>query len=222
MKELLITGTLICTLLICSVLVVAFFSFRGQSNRYLLIGFFAVFLHIIYKLMWMGWHSGGQYEIPLPFGLMYPVLLYLFARGYYQPERTTSLRNLMYLSLPFFLHILLFIGVCLQPAKSDWIQGYTKIYYAASMLSLLIFALLNVKMYTRFKMPPTATDILIRQLTTLCFGLVLLGYMMLCQVGEPHNIVGFEVRPMVYLFLAIGFGLIIRYILHHDIPVLPD
>jgi len=219
MEGLFVSVTLVYTLLSCGLLLAAFFNFRSQPNRYLIVGFLAVCLHIVYKLIWVGWGNPSQYEIPLPFGLMYPVLLYLFARAYYRPEIAASYRQLMFLSLPFFLHLVLFVAACLQPTESGWIAGYAKIYYVSCMLSLLTFSTLTAKMYTNSKKPSTPTDILIRQLTMMCFGLVLLGYMVLYQVSVPDDDVGFEVRPMVYLFLALGFGLMIRYIITLSIPI---
>src|SRR5690606_20670233 len=218
MKELFVSVALIYTLLSGGLLLAAYFNLRSRPNRYLLVGFLAVCLHVVYKLIWLGWSISGQYEVPLPFGLMYPVLLYLFARAYYLPERTISFRRLLYLSVPFSMHLVLFFIACLQPLASGWIIGYAKVYYVSCMLVLLTFATLTTKMYMHPKNLPTATDILIRQLTMMCFGLVLLGYMVLYQASTPHNGAGFEVRPMVYLFLALGFGLMVRYLMIHDLP----
>lgn len=222
MEGFLVSVTLIYTLSICGFLLADYFNAHRQPSRYLVIGFWATCSHVGYRLLWLALGSPGSYEIPLPLGLLYPVLLYLFARAYYLPERTVSFRRLGYLSAPFLLHVGLFVVTCLQPLASGWITIYAQLYYVSTMVSLLTFGTLTVKMYSESKAPATATDILIRQLTLLCFGLVLLGYMVLYQLRVPDNEVGLEVRPMVYLFLALGAGLMIRYLLTHHVPIVPD
>lgn len=84
-------------------------------------------------------------------------------------------------------------------------------YHICCILSLLIYAALTVKLYSRSARSSTPTDVLIRQLTLLCFGLVMLTYLVLYEVHIRESSIGFEVRPMVFLFLAIGFALVLKY-----------
>ncbi len=222
MERFFLDALLIYTLTSCGLLLVAVFRIRSQPNRYLLIGFGTICAHLVYKLMWVGLANHGQYEIPVPFGMVYPVLLYLFAQSHYLPERSVSFWQISLLSSPLLVHLALFAIVCLQPAASGWMQGYSKAYYVSCMLSLLAYGMLTVRLYSGSKTPATSTDILIRQLTMLCFGLVVLTYAVLYETSVVKSEIGFEVRPVVYLFLAIGFALIVRYIIANDIRIFQE
>lgn len=211
MNGLLANAVLIYTLLSCGALLIAFFNYRAQPRRYVVVGFWAICAHIVYKLMWLALIDGQQYEMPIPLGLIYPVLLYLFAHAHYRSAEVASPMRLALLFLPFSLHVVLFAVASMQPAASGWAMGYSTCYYGACLLSLLTYAILIVRLYSRADGPSTATDILIRQLTVLCFGLVVLTYVMLYEILVGTSSIGFEARPMVYFFLAIGFALVLKY-----------
>lgn len=217
MERLFVSVTLIYTLLSCGFLQAAFFNFRSQPHRYLLVGFWTICSHVVYKLIWVVWGDQGKYEIPVPFGLAYPILLYLFARAYYLPKGAVSFRWTALMAVPLFIHFILFTVALLQPKENSWIADYSKIYYISCMLSLLGYATLTARLYSSSKSPSTPTDILIRQLTMFCFGLVVLTYIVLYETSVGKSDIGFEVRPMVYLFLVLGFALIIRYIVANNI-----
>lgn len=214
MEKFFVSITLIYSLASCSLLLAALFRFRSRPRRYLLVGFWTVCAHIIYKVVWAGF-AGGGYELPIPFGLAYPVLLYLFARAYYAPTKTCSRRFLAIQSAPLVFHLLLYVGACLQPAGSGWTVAYATVYYVCCMVSLLVYAVLTTRLFHRVKASSNATDVLIRQLTILCFGLVVLSYLVFHETRVPESGLGFEVRPAVYLFLAIGFALLVRHATEH-------
>lgn len=169
--------------------------------------------------MWFGLATHGQYELPIPLGLGYPVLLYLFAQAKYTTKPPVPRIHLVLLSAPLFAHLMLFVIAALQPATSGWARGYAMVYYVSCMLSLLVYATLAARLSHRFKGPTSLTDILIRQLTMLCFGLVVLIYLVLYETSVSKSDLGFEIRPAVHLFLIIGFALIARYLIAERIPI---
>src|SRR5690606_8757892 len=133
-----VSTILIYTLISFGLLFAALFKFRSQPNRYVLVGFWAVCSHIGYKLMWFGWGPLGQYELPIPFGLVYPMLLYLFARAHYTAKKAISRNRLLLLSAPVLRHLPLFVIPGLQPESSGWTVVYAMIYYVSSILSFLV------------------------------------------------------------------------------------
>ncbi|GGH05708.1 hypothetical protein GCM10007415_47680 [Parapedobacter pyrenivorans] len=219
MESLLVSVSLLYTLLASGFLLTIFFNGGNPANRYLALGLWTICLHVGYKLMWIGKGDTGLYEPPLPFGMLYPVLLYLFARTYYLPEKSVSSRQLLHLSLPFLLHLALFVVASLQSVENSWTIGYAKAYYVSCAISLVIYAVITARLYNVYKGPATATDILIHQLTMLCFGLVVLSCMVLYEVSVAESEIGFEVRPMVYLFLIVGLTLIARYVIFQRVPI---
>jgi len=208
------------TLIVFGFLVFAIFNFRTQPNRYLTVGFLTICFHAVYKLTWLAWADHNQYELPIPLGLAYPLLLYLFAHSYYLPDRTISIRRASLLFSPLMIHLFLFFIASRQAVGSGWASAYVTIYYASCLLSLLVFATLTARLYHCYKGPLTAADILIRQLTMLCYGLVVLAYIVLYEVNVAESEIGFEVRPAVYLFMIIGCALILRYrvVQHIQVP----
>ncbi|MFC7525803.1 helix-turn-helix domain-containing protein [Parapedobacter sp. GCM10030251] len=200
------------TLASCGFLLAAFFRFRDRPGRYLLMGAWTIGLHIVYKLMWICFADGQQYEPPVPFGLVYPVLLYLRAHTYYRPAKEIPTWINGVFVLPLLFHLCLFTFVTLQHEGDAGAIWYSKIYYASVMLSLVVLSVLTTRLYSSYTGPSTPTDILIRQLTMLCYGLVAFVYITWYQVSIPKSEIGFEVRPMIFLFLAMGFAVVVRYL----------
>ncbi|MFC3197072.1 helix-turn-helix domain-containing protein [Parapedobacter deserti] len=218
MEELFVSAILIYTLISCGCFLLTFFRARKHPYRFLVIGSWTMCAHIVYKLIWIVAADKGQYELPVPFGLAYSMLLYLFAHAYYQ-MKTVSRWQMLCFSSPFCLHLVLFVIAWLRPQESGWAIGYSSVYYASCILSLLVYATMTVRLYSRSKRPPTPTDVLIRQLTLLYFGLVVLTYLVLYELHAGGSGMGFEVRPMVFLFLAIGFALVLKYRLTRGVPI---
>src|SRR5690606_20283160 len=124
-------------------------------------------------------------------------------RAHYTAKMPVSRNHLMFLSAPLLLHLVLFVIVGLQPTSSGWAVAYAMVYYVSSMLSLLVYATLVARLSHVAKAPSNPTDLLIRQLTVLCYGLVVLTYLVLYETSVSESALGFEIRPAVYLFLAI-------------------
>lgn len=206
-----IYATLVFTLISCGILAVVLFHPSRVNNTYLAVGFWAICLHIIYKLLWALYGKPGQYEVPVPLGLAYPVLLYLFALSHYRPKLKRKARQTGLFFLPLFIHFVLFAVATLQPRESVWAINYSKVYYVSCILSLLSYAALTARLASQNKNRSAATDVLIRQLTMLCFGLVVLTSFILYELSVSEREAGFEVRQMVYLFLGIGIALIARH-----------
>src|SRR5690606_6477529 len=137
--------SLIYAIASCGLLLGAFFRLREQPNRYPVIGIWMIGLHAVYKLIWLTLAGGNQYEAPIPLGLAYPVLLYLFAHANYLPGRTISAKRINLLFSPVVVHLVLLTVASLQPVESGWIMAYSMIYYVCCMLSLLVFATLTAR-----------------------------------------------------------------------------
>lgn len=213
-------GTFIYIILIYTLLLsfgalfVAFLAPSKKLTSYLRIGFGTICIHIIYKLMWTG-ASADLYELPIPLGIVYPTLLYLLARSYYSNNQSILIRTKLLLFLPVFAQVVFFCIALSATPYANIQMWYSKVYYSTTMLSLLVYAAMVTALYTKYNGPSTSLDILIRQLSALCFALVVLTYLVLYETSIPKSGIGFQVRPMVYLFLAIGFALILRYLLRH-------
>lgn len=206
----------------CGFLLAVFGNTAKQASHYLTIGFWTICVHTGYKLMWMAFAKSDWYEPPVPFGLVYPVMLYLLARRYYRKDTTISTPKMIGLFAPFFIYLVFFAVALLQSSFSPLQLVYSKMYYWATLFSMLVYAIATVVLYNKFKGPSTPLDILIRQLTMLCFGLVALCYLVLYDVGADESQVGFDARPMVFLFLVTGFALILRYQVIHKFDIKID
>jgi len=219
MGNLFLPVMLIYSLSSCGLLLAAFAKPDKSTSDYLRAGIWTICVHLGYKLMWVAFAAPDRYELPIPFGLAYPVMLYLAARGYYKKDGVIPRRTNLLLCLPYFIHLFSFLFLLL-PNASDYAQMlYAKCYYASAMLTLLAYALATVGLYSRYKGVSTPTDILIRQLTAMSFGVVVLSFLVLYDVSTTRDDLGFDPRPIVYLFLAIGFALILRHLAREKVDL---
>lgn len=213
---------LITTLASVVFLLAALFNSQNRPRRYLIVGIGVICMHVVYKLMWICFADEHQYEPPVPLGLIYPVLLYLVAHSYYRPAGVISnwIKGVFVLPLLFFFALLTWAA--LQYVGEDWAVRYAKVYYAASMVSLLVHAVLTTRLYSIYNGPSAPMDILIRQLTMLTYGLVLFTYITWYQISIPKSEIGFEARPMIFLFLAIGFAIVVRHLVVYKVGIRND
>jgi|GEM_PF-1188500 len=211
MQDLVITFSLFYGVIVAAGLLALFFRYRSKSSRYMEISVWVICAHVIYKLVWMSATGGQSSEIPLPFGLLYPSLLYLFARSYYLPDRILPFPKFLLLLSPFALHVGLFAVACLLSSGVEQWGVYTKVYYVSCVPLVTACALLTACLYRATKGAFSPTDILIRQLTMLCFALVVLFCMLVNETYTGRTEFGIEARPMVNVFLVIGFALIMHY-----------
>lgn len=160
---------LIYSLASCGFLLAAFFKPRYKPRRYLIVGVWTICLHVAYKLIWACFADEQQYELPIPFGLVYPVLLYLLAHTYYRPDTIIPTRINGAFLLPFLLHVFWFTLTALQYGEEAGAIRYTEIYYASSMLSLLVYTMLTTRLYSIYKGPTAPMDILFGSLR--CFAM---------------------------------------------------
>lgn len=215
MEGIFIKVILIYTLLSFGALFATFRVLSKKLAPYLWVGFGTICIHIIYKLIWIG-AAAELYELPIPLGAVYPTLLYLLARSYYSDIRSVPMQTKLLLFLPVFVQLILFCFALSQPPYAAIQLLYATVYYGTTMLSLLVYATMVTALYTKYRGPSTPLDILIRQLSALSFALVVLTYLVLYETSVPKSEISFQVRPMVYLFLAIGFALILRYLLRYN------
>src|SRR5690606_14536882 len=96
-------------------------------------------------------------------------------------------------------------------ATTSWQLLYLKSYYISLILSMLTYAVRIISLYQRYDGTYHALDLLLKQLTMMCLGLAIFGYLRYYEIVYADKDFGFEVQPLVYLFLLLGLGLILRY-----------
>lgn len=201
---------------IISSVVLFFLFFSGINkkrwyNRYLHVALLALGLHVTYKLIGLLVGNAAWMELPLPIGLVYPTLLYLLARRFYRSDEKISERQKILFFLPYLVFTVLF-GLAIYTSAPDSLQLlYLKAYYISLILSMLIYAVRITGLYQQYDGVYQALDLLVRQLTMMCFGLVVFGCLRYYEITNVDHDLGFEVQPLVYLFLLLGLGLVLRY-----------
>ncbi|MGK6352370.1 helix-turn-helix domain-containing protein [Parapedobacter sp. DT-150] len=191
---------------------IAFFAARNRPSGYLLVGIYTISLHAVYKLMWLMFSSNQQFELPAPFSLMAPVMLYMFAYAYYRPGKSVSaLAKLAHAIFPM-IHLGIFTITLLHPAEVQWWVWYSQWIYGVSIVSLLVYSTLTVSLYTGYNGLFTITDILIRQLTIFGYAFAILISVVCYELDMPGYKTDFAIRPMTFIFIVIGLALMLRYL----------
>lgn len=198
----------------CAVLCFVFFSGatkKKRYSRYLHVSLLALGLHVVYKLIGLLMGNATWLELPLPTGLLYPALLYLLACRFYQRDRKTAEGQKILFFLPYLVFTGLFALAVYASPQSSLQLLYSKGYYVSLMLSMLIHATMITGLYSRYQGNYHALDLLIKQLTMICFGLVVFACLRLYEIAFPEQSFGFEAVPLVYLFLLLGLALVLHY-----------